>query len=245
MRQIAIIPSRYGSSRFPGKPLQIIAGKPMIEYVYKNTIKAKRLDDVYVATDDDRIYNCVKAFGGKAVMTSKDIACGTDRVGNCAKILGLTDEDIVYNIQGDEPLIRSEMIDELIDIFDDSDVYMGTLKKKIESDEELNNPNIVKVVSDKNDNAIYFSRYSIPYDRDNNRIDCFKHIGVYGYKNWFLQKFISLERTPLELSESLEQLRVIENGYKIRVHEIQYYSLGVDVKEQISVVEKAIIQTQK
>ncbi|MBQ3773751.1 MAG: NTP transferase domain-containing protein, partial [Pseudobutyrivibrio sp.] len=145
MRQIAIIPSRYGSSRFPGKPLQIIAGKPMIEYVYKNTIKAKRLDDVYVATDDDRIYNCVKAFGGKAVMTSKDIACGTDRVGNCAKILGLTDEDIVYNIQGDEPLIRSEMIDELIDIFDDSDVYMGTLKKKIESDEELNNPNIVKV----------------------------------------------------------------------------------------------------
>jgi 3-deoxy-manno-octulosonate cytidylyltransferase (CMP-KDO synthetase) len=240
MRMIALIPSRYGSSRFPGKPLALIAGKPMIQWVYENVSKVRALDGIYVATDDQRIFDCVEGFGGNALMTSSAHTCGTDRLAECSDILKLEDEDIVLNIQGDEPLIREEMILDLIGTFDDVDVYMGTLRKEIETEEELNNPNVVKVITDLNDNAIYFSRYAIPYERDGMKRPHYKHIGVYGYKVWFLKKYSRLKKTGLELAESLEQLRVIENGYHIRVRETHCQTIGVDTPEQVELVEKEI-----
>nr|WP_024837328.1 3-deoxy-manno-octulosonate cytidylyltransferase [Clostridium sp. 12(A)] len=240
MKTYAIIPSRYQSSRFPGKPLALISGKPMIQWVYENVSKVTQLDGVYVATDDQRIFVTVESFGGKALMTSSAHACGTDRLAECADILQLNDEDIVLNIQGDEPLIRPEMVMDLISTFDSESVYMGTLKKKIEEEEELNNPNVVKVITDVNGDAIYFSRHTLPYERDGKRRTHYKHIGAYGYKKWFLVKFSELDKTELELSESLEQLRAIENGYKVRVKETKWQTVGVDAPEQIALVEKEL-----
>lgn len=243
MKILAIIPSRYGSSRFPGKPLALIAGKPMIQWVYENVSKVSNLDDVYVATDDQRIYDAVGSFGGKVLMTASTHTCGTDRLAECADILNLADDDIVLNIQGDEPLIRPEMIQDLVSTFDDKEVYMSTLKKKIEVEEEVLNPNVVKVINDVNGDAIYFSRYSIPYERDGVHRTHFKHVGTYGYKVWFLKKYSSLPKTELELSESLEQLRVIENGYNIRVQETSWQTVGVDTPDQIQLVEDLIRKT--
>lgn len=240
MKRIAVIPSRYGSSRFPGKPLALISGKPMIQWVYENVSKTPILDDIYVATDDKRIYDCVESFGGKALMTASTHTCGTDRLVECAKILNLDDEDIVLNIQGDEPLIRSEMVMDLVNIFEDESVYMGTLKKKIEEEKELNDPNVVKVITALNDDAIYFSRYNLPYERDGVVRTHYKHIGAYGYKTWFLMKYSMMPKTELEISESLEQLRAIENGYKIRVKETVWQTIGVDTPEQIIQVENEI-----
>ena len=181
MKTIAIIPSRYGSTRFPGKPLALIKGKPMIEWVVENVKKTNKVDDVYVATDDSRIFDVVNNFGGKAIMTSDKHTCGTDRLAECAEILKLDDEDIILNIQGDEPTFRSEMVEDLISIFDDENVYFGTLKVEIKNDEELNNPNCVKVINDLKGDAIYFSRYTIPYVRDEKNIGLvkhYKHIGA-------------------------------------------------------------------
>lgn len=240
MKFYALIPSRYGSSRFPGKPLAQIAGKPMIQWVYENVKKVAYLDDVYVATDDQRIYDAVASFGGKALMTSPNHACGTDRLAECADILNMDNEDIVLNIQGDEPLIRPEMVRDLISTFDDKTVYMGTLKKRIEDNEELYNPNVVKVINDINGDAIYFSRFTIPYERDGERRTHYKHVGTYGYKVWFLKKYSTMPKTELEIAESLEQLRVIENGLKIRVKETVWQTVGVDTPEQIQLVEDLI-----
>ena len=240
MKIVAIIPARYGSSRFTGKPLAFIAGKPMIQWVYESVCKVEFLDAVYVATDSVRIYECVKAFGGQALMTASTHTCGTDRLAECADILQLEDEDIVLNIQGDEPLIKPEMVADLASTFDDSTVYMGTLKKLIENVEELENSNVVKVITDVKDDAIYFSRYALPYERDGIKRRHFKHIGVYGYKTWFLKKYSIMEKTELEIAESLEQLRVIENGYKIRVKETKWQTIGVDTPEQISEVEREL-----
>lgn len=166
MKIVAIIPSRYASSRFPGKPLALIAGKPMIQWVFENVSEIDELDAVYVATDDKRILECVKAFGGKVLMTSDTHTCGTDRLAECVELLNLDKEDIVLNIQGDEPLIKKETVLDLINMFQDSDVYMGTLKKKIEKEEDINDPNIVKVITDIKNNAVYFSRFAIPYNRN-------------------------------------------------------------------------------
>ena len=237
MRSVAIIPSRYGSSRFPGKPLAQILDKPMIQWVYENVTMVDKLDAVYVATDDQRIFDCVKSFGGKALMTSSAHSCGTDRLAECADLLSLDKEDIVLNIQGDEPLINPQMILDLYNIFQDPGVYMGTLKKRIEKDIELNDPNVVKVITDINNYAIYFSRYCMPYERDGKKTAHFKHIGAYGYKTWFLKKYSKMEKTELEISESLEQLRVIENGLKIKVMETVYQTIGVDTPEQIELVK--------
>lgn len=239
---IAIIPARYGSSRFPGKPLAKILDKPMIQWVYENTKKIDSIHEVYVATDDQRIYQTVEGFGGKAIMTSKNHECGVDRLVEAADILDLNMDDVVLNIQGDEPLIRSEMIDELITIFEDETVNMATLKIKIHSIEELENTNVVKVITDKNDNAIYFSRYCIPFERDTIDVNHYRHIGVYGYKRNFLSKYGKLERGTLEVAESLEQLRVIENGLKIRVKETLYETVGVDTPEQIKEVENRLLK---
>ena len=240
MKTVAIIPSRYGSSRFPGKPLALISGKPMIQWVYENVSKAEFLDSVYVATDDQRIFDCVEGFGGKALMTSDKHTCGTDRLAECAEILKLEDDDLVLNIQGDEPLIKAEMVQDLYSCFDQEDVYMGTLKKRIEVNEELDNPNVVKVINDVNDYAIYFSRYCMPYERDGKKAVHYKHIGAYGYKTWFLKKYSKMKKTPLEIAESLEQLRVLENGFKIRVKETRYQTVGVDTPEQVSQVEEEL-----
>lgn len=240
MKVIAIIPSRYGSSRFPGKPLALIAGKPMIQWVYENVSNALFLDEVYVATDDQRIFDCVEKFGGKVLMTSNKHTCGTDRLAECAEILGLCDDDLVLNIQGDEPLIKSEMVQDLYSCFDSEEVYMGTLKKKIDEDGELDNPNVVKVITDIKDYAIYFSRFCLPYERDGKKVAHYKHIGVYGYKTWFLKKYSKMTKTLLEISESLEQLRVLENGYKIRVKETKYQTIGVDIPEQVKQVEEEL-----
>lgn len=240
MKVVAIIPSRYGSSRFPGKPLAMIAGKPMIQWVYENVSKAAFLDAVYVATDDQRIFDCVEGFGGRALMTSDKHTCGTDRLAECAEILKLEDEDIVLNIQGDEPLINPQMVADLYSNFEDVDVYMGTLKKLIKEDDELDNPNVVKVINDVNDYAIYFSRYCIPFERDGKKTNHYKHVGAYGYKTWFLKKYSKMEKTSLEISESLEQLRVVENGMKIKVKETEYQTIGVDTPEQIALVENQL-----
>ena len=241
-RIVAIIPARFESSRFPGKPLAIILDKPMIQWVYERVSEVGEISDVFVATDDKRIFDAVVGFGGKAVMTG-ECACGTDRVYEASRDI---DCDIILNIQGDEPAIKKEMIRDLISIFEDDSVDMGTLKKRMQADEDPDNPNIVKVITDKNGDAIYFSRYPIPYIRETldktNGIDHYKHIGVYGYKKSFLEKFVSLPQGELECLEKLEQLRTLENGYKIRVKETHYQSIGVDLPEHIKLVEDEIIK---
>lgn len=232
---IAVIPARYASSRFPGKPLAVINGKPMIQWVYEKVKSVEEIEDVYVATDDERIYDTVEKFGGKAVMTGQ-CSCGSDRVYQACENI---DADIILNIQGDEPMIKTEMIRDLISAFDDSTVMMATLKKEINTEEEINNPNIAKLITDVNNDAIYFSRSTIPYNRDNrDDVKYYKHIGVYGYTKEFLKKFVSLPQSAFENAEQLEQLRAIENGYKIRVIETQHQSIGVDLPEHIQQVEE-------
>ncbi len=234
---IAIIPSRYASSRFPGKPLASILGKPMIQWVYETVSSVSEISDVYVATDDERIFEAVTQFGGKTIMTG-ECSCGSDRVYQASKYL---DADIVLNIQGDEPAIKAEMIRDLISAFNDPDVKMATLKKEITPNEDINNPNMVKVITDSNCDALYFSRSAIPYNRDDKEnTKYYKHIGVYGYTKEFLKKFVSLPSSTLEKTESLEQLRAIENNYKIRVIETQYQSIGVDMPEHIALVEEEL-----
>ena len=244
---IAIIPSRYGSSRFPGKPLAKILDKPMIQWVYERVSSVSEISDVYVATDDSRIYDVVVGFGGKAIMTG-ECACGTDRIYQAAcNISGgdydSLDADIILNIQGDEPSIKIEMIEDLISAFEDSSVQMATLKKEISSDEDENNPNMVKVTTDANGDAIYFSRSAIPYNRDNNDVSYYKHIGVYGYTRDMLKTFVNWDRTSLEVAENLEQLRAVENGVKIRTIDTKHQSIGVDLPEHIELVEKELINS--
>lgn len=236
---IAFIPARYASSRFPGKPLAIINGKPMIQWVYEAVLKVEDINDAYVATDDMRIAECVEVFGGKYILTSDKHKSGSDRIAECITKINLDDDDIVLNIQGDEPMIKTEMIKTLIGAFDDESVYMATLKKEIKEKEEIDNPNIAKVITDINNDAIYFSRSTIPFDRDGlKNMKYFKHIGVYGYKKRFIEKFTKLENRNFENMEQLEQLRVIENGYKIRVIETEHQSIGVDLPEHIKLIEE-------
>lgn len=234
---VAVIPSRYQSSRFPGKPLAMIAGKTMIQRVYEQVRQAVGISRVVVATDDERIYSAVKCFSGEVVMTG-DCSCGTERIYEAIKDYPC---DIVINVQGDEPLIKPEMINELIAVFEDGSVAMATLCKEITETADINNPNIVKVVRDKNDNALYFSRYPIPFNRDGrNDVRYFKHVGIYGYKKDFLKEYVQTKKTLLEMAENLEQLRVLESGYKIKVKETMYDSIGVDTPEDILKIEKQI-----
>lgn len=235
MKIIAIIPARYSSSRFPGKPLENICGKPMIQWVYESVNSVNEINAVYVATDDVRIFRAVESFNGKAIMTG-ECSCGTERVYQACKDI---EADIILNVQGDEPLIKREMIGSLIEAFCDPSVQMATLKKKIVNLKELDNPNVVKVITDKFGDAIYFSRFAIPYDREKkSKTGKYKHVGIYGYKKSFLEKFIALPQASLEKAESLEQLRAIENGYKIRVKETIYQSIGVDTPSDIVRVEE-------
>ena len=234
---VAVIPARYQSSRFPGKPLAMLAGKTMIQRVYEQVRQAAGINRVVVATDDERIYSIVKHFSGEVVMTG-NCSCGTERVYEAIKDYSC---DIVINVQGDEPLIKPEMINELIDAFDNDNVAMVTLCKEITEIADIINPNIVKVVRDKNDNAIYFSRHPIPFNRNKRSgVKYFKHIGIYGYRKDILKEYVQTKKTPLEMAENLEQLRVLESGYNIKVKETTYDSIGVDVPEDIFKIEKEI-----
>lgn len=231
MKFLGVIPARYGSTRFEGKPLEIIHGKTMIEWVYKRCLSSK-LDKVVVATDDDRIVEVVKSFGGEVILTSRDHETGTDRIAEVAQ--NYRDFNVIINVQGDEPLIESSMINSLITPFiEEPELKMATLKYKLDNMEDVNNPNIVKVICDKNDYAIYFSRNPIPFPRKLEISNYYKHIGVYAYKRDFVLDYAKMPQTPLEISESLEQLRVLENGYKIKVLETKHKVLGVDTPEDL------------
>lgn len=233
MQALGVIPARYGSTRLEGKPLVDIIGKPMIQHVYENVTRSSILDDVIVATDNYKIKKVVEGFGGKAVLTSPDYTTGTDRVAEVARNL---DVQVVVNIQGDEPFINPEMINEVAEpLLRDKNILMGTLMHEIKNEEDLSNPNVVKVVTDKSGFALYFSRSLIPYLRRSEGHRAFEHIGIYSYQKDFLLKFAELKPTPLETSESLEQLRALENGYRIKVvlTKQKYIALSVDTPEDL------------
>lgn len=237
MKIIVVIPARYASTRFPGKALADILGKTMIERVYNRVKLVKEVDKILVATDDDRIYQEVKGFGGEVVMTASHYKSGTDRI---AAVAAEIDCDLVVNVQGDEPLLNPLMVSEAINPFKEEEgLKMSTLKKRIDTEVELNNSNVVKVITDKYGYALYFSRLPIPYLR-NEYARHYKHIGLYVYRRDFLLHYTSLKPTPLEKSESLEQLRVLENGYKIRVVETEYNSIGVDTPDDIKRVKRLL-----
>ncbi|MBQ9595275.1 MAG: 3-deoxy-manno-octulosonate cytidylyltransferase [Synergistaceae bacterium] len=234
---LGIIPARYASTRFPGKPLADICGKTMIERVYTQAMKAKLLSDVVVATDDARIYDCVKSFGGKVLMTGSELPNGTARCHEAAKLYG-DRADSVINIQGDEPLLDPIMIDEVAELL--SENYCVTLCRELTQD--FMNPNIVKVVMNLSGDALYFSRSLIPYERNKVNQPVYQHIGIYGYSLSFLNKYAALEPTPLSESESLEQLKILEHGYKIRVKitSCKSESIGVDTPEDLQRVREII-----
>ncbi len=236
MNAVAIIPARYASTRLPGKPLVDICGKPMIQRVYEQAAKARLVSSVAVATDDERIYKAVLSFGGRAVMTSAMHQSGTDRVCEAASILGLGNAaDIIVNVQGDEPLIEPAAIDAAIaPMLEDAGLQVSTLKTRISSQEDYNNPNVVKVVCSSNGYALYFSRSQVPYAKT----PCilYKHIGLYVYRREFLERFHSMKPSPLEEAEGLEQLRALENGVRIKVVETQYNPVSVDTPEDLEKV---------
>lgn len=239
MKIIGVIPARYKSSRFPGKPLVDICGKPMIWWVYQQCLKVNKLDAVYVATDDERIREiCVNQYQMNVIMTSDKHQTGSDRVGEVAtKVEG----DLFINIQGDEPLIDPREIEEIISIFDDETVEFGTLRIEITDPEEIQAYSTVKVVCDRNGDALYFSRNIIPSNRkDGPLARVFRHVGIYAYRKPFLLRFVNMQQTELELGEGIEPLRAMENGYKIRVKETKFQSIGVDYPEHIEKVEEEI-----
>ena len=241
MKVCAVIPARYESSRFPGKPLVKILEKSMIQWVYERTARCPEIQKTVVATDDKRIFEEVQSFKGKAVMTSPHHKSGTDRIAEAIEVLQV-DADIVLNVQGDEPVLKTTMLENLIEAFQDPTVQMATFKKEIFTREEIQDSTIVKVVTDTKGNAIYFSRSPLPFNRDGIPVKYFKHIGIYGYRREFLLQYTSWPQTPLELAEQLEQLRVIENGFNIRVIETKYQSLGVDLPEHIPLVEQILLE---
>lgn len=242
MNVTLIIPARYGSSRFPGKPLALIAGKPMIQRVYERAALAKGIDNIFVATDDDRIKNAVEAFGGKAVMTDPDAASGTDRINDAIERLGLGEDDLVINLQGDQPLIDPSSIEQMVSLFQQhpGEFEMATLGFQITEEKELDDPMHVKVVFDNNYNALYFSRACIPFGRDIKDHPVYKHIGVYAYTKRFINAFAKLPVGRLEDIEKLEQLRALENGHKIKVVISHYNAPEVDVPDDIEKCERIL-----
>jgi 3-deoxy-manno-octulosonate cytidylyltransferase (CMP-KDO synthetase) len=243
MNFVGIIPARFASTRFPGKPLVDIKGKSMIQRVYEQAKLV--LDHVYVATDDNRIAQEVEKFGGKFLMTSAKHQSGTDRIAEAVELLKsiFKDEfDVVINIQGDEPFIKPEQIKELISCFENDKTEIATLVKKIDLNEEIFDANKPKVLFDKNKKAIYFSRSPIPYLRNVEKSEWhlkhnyYKHIGMYAYKTTVLKELTKLEQSSLELAESLEQLRWIENDYTITVSETNFESIGIDTPEDLEKV---------
>ena len=239
---ICIIPARYQSSRFEGKPLADICGKPMIQHVYEKAAGVDMVSYVAVATDDERIFDRVRGFGGNAIMTFGHHRSGTDRIAEAAGTLGLNDSDIIVNIQGDQPLFEPVQIEEVATpLLDDLSLNFCTLIYKIKREEEIHHPNAVKVVFNKDHYAIYFSRATIPCNRDKKEIIPYhKHHGIYSYRRSFLRIFTGLEVGHLEKTESLEQLRALENGYRIEVVETLHDSVEVDTPEELERVRTII-----
>ena len=247
MKFIGLIPARYASTRFPGKPLALLAGKPVIQHVYEQA--AKVLDEVYVATDDERIYNKVTEFGGKAVMTSTKHHSGTDRIEEALEKVG-GDFDVVVNIQGDEPFIAQSQIETLCHCFEDEDTQIATLGKPFECIKAVENPNSPKIVVDNRGYAMYFSRSVIPFVRGVERQEWLKkypflkHLGIYAYRTEVLKAITRLPQSSLELAESLEQLRWLENGYRIKVGITNVETVGIDTLEDLQRAEDFIRSRQ-
>lgn len=238
---VAVIPSRYAAQRFPGKPLTLISGKPMVQHVVQRCLEAKCFSRVVVATDDERIRAAVVAFGGEAVMTSPACASGTDRVAEVAATLGLAPEAVVINVQGDEPAVHPRALATLAEAFGDASVEMATLVRALK-DEERGNPNVVKAVLDEAGNALYFSRAEVPFQRDAAGAppERWAHLGLYGYRARVLQRLATLPPTRLEKTESLEQLRALGHGIRIACRVTPYESQAVDRPEDVPLAEAAL-----
>lgn len=242
MDAIGIIPARYGSTRFEGKVLADMCGKPMIQHVYEKASQAKVLDELLVAADDQRVVDVVQGFGGKVALTAKGHRSGTDRL---TEVVNPIDVKVVVNIQADEPLLHPTMINDLVSaLLADEKIEMATLMKKISEEQDLVNPNVVKVVVDKHSFALYFSRAPIPHLKTSGHKSrtpaYYKHIGLYAYTKDFLFTFTNLPTSRLEKIEGLEQLRALENGYRIKVLETKYDSIGVDTPEDLELVRKKL-----
>lgn len=240
MKFIAIIPARYASTRFPGKPLALLGGLPVIQRVYEQAFSV--LPEAYVATDDERIFQCVEAFGGRAVMTRTDHKSGTDRIQEAVEHIG-TEADVIINIQGDEPFVQASQLQTLMQLFDDTTTQIGTLGKRFESMEAVQNPNSPKIVCDQRGFALYFSRSVIPFVRGKETAEWLKHypflkhLGLYAYRREVLREVTQLPQSPLEQAESLEQLRWLENGYRIRVGLTDVETVGIDTPEDLTRAE--------
>ena len=240
MKFIAIIPARYASTRFPGKPLAVLGGKTVIQRVYEQAVNV--LPEAWVATDDERIFQTVEAFGGRAVMTRSDHRSGTDRIEEAAQKIG-TDADVIINIQGDEPFVQASQLNTLMQLFDNPDTQIGTLGKRFESIEAVANQNSPKIVCDKNGFALYFSRSIIPFVRGQEQAlwlehyPYLKHLGIYAYRREVLHAVTQLPPAPLEVAESLEQLRWLYNGYRIRVGLTDVETVGIDTPDDLKRAE--------
>lgn len=242
MEAVGVIPARYGSTRFPGKPLADLLGKPLVQHVWEGTHQSRRLSRVIVATDDDRIFEAVQSFGGEVVMTSREHPSGTDRVAEVVKDM---DVDVVVNIQGDEPLIEGRVIDELVSAFEaDRDLNMATLANRAQLGRDHSDPHTTKVVVDQKGFALYFSRWPVPFSRDElsgeQGAGHLQHIGIYGFRKDFLLLFTSLEPTPLEQIEGLEQLRALEHGFRVKVIETDHQPTNVDTLGDLERVKRII-----
>ena len=236
-----IIPARYGSSRLEGKPLIEVNGKPIIQWVYEKAQQAKLADMIIVATDDERIFNAVKAFGGDVEMTSASHKCGSDRIREVVE--RHPEISYIVNLQGDEPLIKPESIDAVAkNVQEDENADISTLIRVLTDEVEINNPNLVKCVVDNNGYALYFSRSKIPYERNSGIATFYGHLGIYGYKREALMKMTSLPQTPLERTESLEQLRALEHGMKIKTSVVDFVPVGIDTLEDLEKFKEIISQ---
>lgn len=237
-----IIPSRYESTRFPGKPLADLLGRPMIQHVYERVLASGTASLAAVATDDPRIFAAVLAFGGRAVMTADTHRSGSDRIAEAANLLGLADDDIVVNVQGDQPVFEPVQIDEVVaPLLADPSLPMSTLVYRIVRDEEITHPNAVKTVFDRDGNALYFSRATIPFVRDRGKTaDYYKHHGIYAYRKHFLDTFTTLPEGSLERLESLEQLRALEHGHRIRVVVTEHDSIEVDTPQELERIRRIL-----
>jgi 3-deoxy-manno-octulosonate cytidylyltransferase (CMP-KDO synthetase) len=239
---VCVIPSRYESTRFPGKPLADLCGKPMIRHVYERVLKAGTVSSAVVATDDERIFRAVLDFGGRAVMTAPRHRSGTDRVAEAVETMGLEDDDIVVNVQGDQPLFEPTQADEVVaPLMEDASIPMSTLIYRIVRDEEITHPNAVKAVFDRDGFALYFSRATIPFVRDAQKsAEYFKHHGIYAYRRGFLRIFNALPEGVLERMEALEQLRALENGFRIKVVVTRHDSVEVDTPQELERVRRLL-----
>lgn len=240
MKVIAVIPARYNSTRFPGKLMEILGDRTVINTTYQNVVDTGLFDDVFVATDSELIFDEISKNGGKAVMTGEH-ETGSDRIAEAVQNINC---DIIINVQGDEPFLKKEPLKQLIDVFSNDDkkeISLASLKIQLKESEEIQNPNNVKVITDNNEFALYFSRSVIPFHRElAYDVKYYKHIGVYAFRKEALIKFSSLEMTPLEISEKLEQLRYLENGMKIKLVETDFIGVGIDTPEDLDKAKKLI-----